>query len=516
MTKKLRYALIVLASLVLVFFIGLISANLLLKNKIENFVANQLPPNVQVDYKKIDLNLLGGTITCFNVQVALQNKSNKTTHTTVVSDKLIIEDVSYWDYLFHKEIRIEDIKIKSANIVHHKDKLIQRTDSSQNKGPITLYKPVLIEELSIDHATLHFFDGTQDSTTLYVANSTIEIDDIVISRETLSKRLPATFGDYNAKADSIFLKMSPYENLTVGALHLKDKHAVVKDIQLKTKYSKSQHAQLLQKERDHFAVQLDSIDINNIDFGFNNRKFFGSSTYIELHSVQAEIYRNKLVANDTRIKPLYSKMLRDLPIDLTVDSLAITNSNLSYEEKVKAEHPAGEIYFKNMNAYLSNVSNTYSESTRTRIHVTAQFMKTSPIEVDWSFDVNDTSDSFTFKADVGRLAAPQMNSFTKPNLNVALEGEVHKTYFSVYGSSSQSNIDMQIEYEDFKVNLLKDDGKNRKTLLSGIVNIFVSKDSKDDGKKFSKGTATVTPDRTKSFFNYLWLNVQAALKDCLL
>ena len=520
MSKKIRYTLIVIASVVLLFFIGLISANLILKNKIERFITQQLPPHMQADYQKIDLDLLAGTVTCSDVSLKLQNKSDERVHTIVTSEKITIKDVNYWDYVFNKQITIEAVNILSPDITYHKNRLVQRTDTSSQDGPISArggQKPVLIKQLDIDDARLNFYDGSADSTALHVQDLTLTLDSIFFSRETLKKRMPVTYQAYEASADSIFVKVSPYENLTVGAFAIENRNVRIRDMLLQTKYSKSEHAQLLSKERDHFNVHLDSLMVHNIDFGFNNRKFYATSNHIALHQAQATIYRNKLVANDNTTKPLYSKMLRDLPIDLTIDSLQLTNSSLIYEEKVKQDHPAGSIHFDNFNANMQHVSNTYTEGTKTKIMVTSQFMGTAPIEVDWTFDVNDTSDAFTFKADIGTLPAPRMNSFTEPNLGVRLEGEAVKTYFSVYGNKSQSEIDMRIDYEDFKVNVLQDDGRKKKGLISGIVNIFVHKNSNDnDDGAFSKGNATVTPDRTKSFFNYLWLNMRAALKDALL
>ena len=105
--------------------------------------------------------------------------------------------------------------------------------------------------------------------------------------------------------------------------------------------------------------------------------------------------------------------------------------------------------------------------------ITSTFMQSTPVNVDWTFDVQDTSDAFTFKADIGPLAAEQLNSFTKPNLRAALEGKVDQTFFSIYGTSNQSEIDMRIKYDHFKVDLLKEDGSSTKTLLSGLANLFL-------------------------------------------
>jgi len=516
MSKKLRSTIFIFLGLALMVLGILIASNIIIKNKIARFTKEQLPKNISAKFKEVSLHLLNGTLTYSDVSVQLLNKSNDTIHTYLSAEKVIIEDVSYWDYLTQQKIHIEDIKIKSPSIQYYKNLLVTAQDSTKPKAFLKLNKPLLVDELSIDDATVIFYDQNKNDTLLYVKDITVEVDNILVNNTTLNKRLPLTFSNYETEADSIFLKVSPFENLTVGDLVVKNEKATIKNIHLATKFSKTEHAKKIEKERDHFNVNLEELEVNNIKFGFNSRKFFARSKLIKLNKVDAVIYRDKLVADDPTIKPLYSKMLRELPIDLTIDSVLVTNSTITYQEKVKQNQPPGSIYFTNFNANINNVSNTYAEGTNTTIKVNSQFMKTAPLHVNWSFDVNNLQDSFTFKADLGVLPADKMNSFTKPNLLVELEGETEKTFFSIYGNNSRSTIDMRIDYKNFKVNLLKKNGKQKNKLLSGILNIFVKKDSGDNHSIYSEGSATVTPDRTKSFFNYTWVNISAGLKDCLL
>lgn len=502
--------------MLLLFFVVLIGTNMFLKNKVESFTNKSLPKNISATYDDLSLHLLDGTLTYTNVSVALKNKSNDSVHTYVSAAQVIVEDLSYWDYLFNKQIHIEDIKLKSPSITYHKDKLITSSDTSQHKAFIALGKPLLVDELSIDNANILFFASSQEDTLLHVPNITVEIDDILVDNNTLKKRMPVKFGDYQAKADSIFLKVGSFETLAIEKFVLNDNNARVNNIRLATKYNKHTYDRKLQRERDHFNVFLQKLDINQIKFGFKNRKFFATSPKIELDSIDATIYRNKLIADDPTIKPLYSKMLRELPIDITIDTVAIKNSALTYQEKVKQEQPPGTIYFDNFNATINNLSNTYPKGTKTTISSQSRFMKAAPLQTDWAFDVNSLQDNFTFKAELGVLPASNMNTFTKPNLLIELEGETDKTYFSIYGNHSQSTIDMRIDYKSFKVNLLRENGRKKDKLLSGLINLFVKKDSGSTSGKFNEGKATVTPDRTKSFFNYLWLNISAGLKKCLL
>ena len=135
----------------------------------------------------------------------------------------------------------------------------------------------------------------------------------------------------------------------------------------------------------------------------------------------------------------------------------------------------------------------------------------APLHVDWSFDINSPTDRFRFLASLGQLDAGKINSFTQPNLGAKMSGMVQQTYLDIDGNNTDSSINMKMNYSDFKVEILKKDSK-KNWLVSAIANIFISKDSKDnDGGHFNTGEGKATRDQTKSFFNYLWLNVKSGL-----
>src|SRR5690606_19665733 len=186
-----------------------------------------------------------------------------------------------------------------------------------------------------------------------------------------------------------------------------------------------------------------------------------------------------------------------------------------YSEKVNADQPAGEIIFTQLNANLKNVSNTYASADKTQIRIQSNFMETTPLKVEWDFDVNDSSDTFTFKADLGKMSAERMNMFTKPNLKVQLEGEVLQTYFTMQGNPNQSRIDLKLKYDNFEVLVLDKKGQKINKFLSSVANLFIKKNSETTSDDFRESFSEVERDKTKSVFNFLWLNVKAGLLEAM-
>lgn len=208
-------------------------------------------------------------------------------------------------------------------------------------------------------------------------------------------------------------------------------------------------------------------------------------------------------------------MLRDLHFPLTIDSLSIVDATLIYEERVKEENMGGTISFNDLNANIANVSNTYTGPTKTELNIKARFMEEAPFSAQWSFDINNENDHFTFAAKVGKMNAEKMNHFTEPNLNVKLEGEVEKTFFTIDGNHNASTTDLKIHYTDFKVNVLRKESQKKNKLVSAVVNVLIPKTSEKKDQIYREAKAEATRNKTKSVFNFLWISLESALKEAM-
>lgn len=515
MNKRFRKIVFILLALGAVFIIGAISINSILKNKLENFIQERLPENMVRSYDDITVESFGGSLIVTNASLIIKNKEDSVKHTFINVEKLKISDISYWDYMFNNEIHVEAISLENPKIVYYENRLKPSKDTVR-QAVARIYKPIIVDRVQIKNTKLVIYEKGKDSTKVYATGLTVKVDGIKVDNGTVMRKIPFEYKDFEAKSDTVFVKVSPYENLSVEDFSIKNNNAIFKNLKLKTKYSKRELSRVITKERDHFDLKIKSLSIADFDFGFKHNRFFAKSKKVSLNAPLLEIYRDKLVADDPKIKPLYSKMLRDLPFELTIDSLKITDANIKYEERQKAENMGGSINFRNLDAAISNVSNTYKSPNKTTLKATANFMENTPFSVDWDFDVQNKSDTFNFKAAVGSLNASKMNSFTEPNLNVRLEGNTNKTFFTIYGNRETSTTAMKISYSDFKVTILRKNGKGKNKFLSAITDIFISKNSKKENEYYREGNAESTRDQTKSIFNFLWVSVKNALVKTML
>lgn len=513
MTKHKRR--IAILSVITVAFLALLPlVNYSIERKIENYISN-LPDHFIIHIEDIKVNLISRKIDFINVNLTLLGKTDKSVNAEIVLDYATFKGFSFRDILFNNTITVNKLVITHPQINYQQSEgnAEKNTLKNRRKAKLNLFK---IHHFEIVEGEIEMCNTSNASTVLHVKQFNLKLDDVTHQFSTF-KNIPVSFNDYNLNAQSIFINAGVYETLEVDTLLLNTQNALMKSLVFKTKYSKYELSKQLKNERDHFHFTVDSLSFSGLDFGFKtDTTLTFKSEKIKLFKPELAMFRDKRVNDDYKEKPLYSKMLRDLNFNMGLDTISIIDGKIIYEEKIKQDAETGRLVFKRLNSELKNIGNVYNDSIETTIETEAFFMKNAPLKAYWAFNVNDKNDHFTFKGELGQLNASTLNSFTEPNTAIRLEGQLNKTYFTIDGNSHTANVDLKINYDAFSVIILKDGEHKKNKLLSAIANIFISKNSHNKTDNFLSGEKeAVQRDKTKSIFNFLWLNLKQALRDAM-
>ena len=502
--------LIALGVIIILCITGIFGLNLFFKNKIETFIDNSLSENVVLAYGNIMVNTLQGTIKIDDVSVKLKKTGDTIFRTHIKSEHISMENLSYWDYFIHKRIHVAKIEVGKNSIEHQNRKT--RADRQKHTSPAGINKEFIIDQLEIGQTSLKITNEQKDSVKLDLKKATISIEDIKTDPKIISRKIPFTYKNLSLGADSLFVSLNPYDNLSIGNIRINDGRLELKRTSIKTQYSHAQLSRIIKKERDYIDLKIPSMALDGIAWGFAGDSLFTTASVMSVRSPSLDIYRDKLVADDNTVKPLYSKMLRNIPFGVMIDSLKIDDASIAYSERVNSKVKPGQINFSKLKVRGAAIGNTYDKgSKKTKLAIKGYFLDDAPLDVDWSFDINNTKDRFRFLASVGSMDAARINNFTQPNLGAKMSGRVNKVYFDIDGNNYRSDISMKMNYTNFKIEVLNKKSK-KNWLFSTIANIFVSKDSKKEGQEnFREGQGSAERDKTKSFFNYLWLNVRSGL-----
>jgi len=489
--------------------LGLLFLNNHLENKIRQSIENNLK-KASGSFEKVDVKLL-------NRRAEVVNPSFRIDGKTLEVDTILLDDIQIWDYISKKDIIIGELKISNPVIkvynFQHKEK-----DSASEKSKSTKFEnKVLIKNVNINGGSFQIFEKDSSEHRLFTKIRDVKLEQVRINSETLKETVPFNYDLILLNSDSIFYDLNEQHKLAAGDFVIDNNKVFIKELQMIPKFTKTGHQKTINVEKDRYNLKIDSLSMDSFNWSMQNDSLKIQNSLTEIYGAYFDIYRDKLQPDDTSIKPLYSEMIRKMPILLQLDSINVNRSYIRYEENIHADRESGVVDFSNLNAQIQNITNIgldRKDFPKTVLTATANFMKKAPLKVKLEFDISDVNDRFHITGNMGGIAAEQMNKFMKPAMNVEAEGEILDMYFNFYGNDIKASGDMKLEYNNFKVEVLRKDGTRKNKVISALANLIVQNNTLN--KKANYKEISFTRDRTKSFWNYLWnLLKNGALKSFL-
>lgn len=458
-------------------------------------------------YDDISINVLSGnaSITAFSFKAG--NKK-------VAAEELAVKGVSVFKYLFQDKIAISSVQLAAPNVVIYTEK-----DKEKTKGKKKEKKDLELEisSFEISRGTLKLAENDSVKNTLFLRIPAVELNEITANENTLASNLPFKYGDFKVKADSVFFNINDEHDMMAKKLALNSIFLQINDISMLPLYDKQEFQKHIPYEKDRMELKISELKLNSWNWGFENDSLKIESPLAQLNQMDLALYRDKRVNDDPRHKKMYSKMIRELPIKLNLDTLKVKDAKIQYQEKVKTDRRPGLVKFTALNASIYNLTNIGMQKSSfptTNIEVSTYFMGEADLKVNWSFDISNKMDEFIITGRLDNISSQGINQFLKPALNVAAQGGIRNMQFYYGGNKNKASGEMKLIYKDFKVEVLKDDGESKSGFLSALANLIIRNEATSEERTQKNITATRTIN--KSFWNYLWKMVRnGALKSFL-
>ncbi len=466
-----------------------------------------------VSYKDLDLSIINGSFTMHDVYLAPKDSTLAALKQGAFGEikTINVQHFNLWALLREERIKVKRIVIDSPDIIlYEKDKKYNVEDD--------VSKPfrniVNTGSLEVRNGKFRMFDNKLNPL-IKSANINLEINNIKLDSAIVESNIPVRYTDYKFKCDSLFYKIDNVYNIVAQNVHSTESTITVNNLKLIPKYNRAQYTRSLKKEKDLFTVEVKKLNLPKVEWGYYRDTLFVHAPRLELDNLAANIYRNKEVADDPSRKKLYSEALRDLDFDLKIDRLIMRNSYIQYEEQVDFSKPPAIVSFSK---FYANITNVYSAVNKKKIPTTVSnvqclFMNVSPLQVTWTFNVPDASDSFTIKGHLQNLQSRNLNKLSLPLMNIASDSDIKEVKFTINGNNNFATGNFAIDYDNMKVTIYRKDGKKKNKFMTAVGNLLVKNDSND---KLKQADIQVARLKDKSVFNFLWRCLQEGLKQTLL
>lgn len=506
----------ILSALLFVLFLNFI-LNLWVAVHLTKLLTQNTTSSYSVRYDKLDISLLTNSIAIDAVALVPKKNSaqlNATTKISATIKSITVSNIGLLGILFDKKVTANHLTISNPEIT-----LLTNGKKNQNEKdePLkTVNKTFVLSNFDLKKANIKVVDEKSKKVLLKVHNLTINLKNVALSNQTLSEKIPFSFQKYTLACDSLYYHPSEFYDLKTDAISCLDSDVKISDLKLIPLYSRKQFVSKLSTEKDLYTVSSKEIMLQSVHWGFKDSLFFFDTKAALLDKIAASIYRSKVPKDDLTKKQLYNKLLRDLKFNLKIDTLKIRNSFVIYEEEISFKKGPGKLYFDNFNLTANAIESGLKKSSLPDLNIKIKclFMKTSPLNIDWTLNVMDKTDGFRIKGTIANFDFEKLNAFTKPYINVKTKGSFDKVVFDITGNDVSSKGKFAMEYDHLKVTVFKKkDRKKKNKILSAIGNLFVKNDTND---RLKSADVAVEKVPETSFYNFLWLNIAEGLRKILI
>lgn len=493
---------------------GYIFAEWRIKIEVEEFLEQKVPNHIDFSYGALEINLLQGHLRFEAIKVVSLGKQTSTCEIMVTAKELAIDGLSYWKIIFDKSIYLKKL-ILSAPQLNFKTCPKETANNVSVAKPINLLKPIYIEELVFDSGAVKIWSTEKEIELLSVKSINLSITGIATGPKIINDYIPFEFSDYDITIRYLKAPLGDFERLEMGSMVFDTHKIALKDVSLATSLSKAELSKKIRVERDHVNLNVPAILVKEHVYAIENDTLNVFYNSLSLSEPKLEMYRDKALADNLARSPLYSEMLRKLPFKIAIDSVFIEEATVRYEEDATNTIEAGKLTFEHFNAKISNLSNLITTTENLKANISAELMGAGFFELDWEFNVQDKKDAFTISGELSNLNTALLNDFLVPNLGAKAEGKIDQLYFTISGDEYVAAGDIKMRYEDFKFQVLNKDRSHVKKIISFIGNLFVNDGSRADEDGYRHGAIAKERPMNKSFFHYLWVNLEDGLLDVL-
>lgn len=483
-----------------------VTAQLWFTQRVKVLLSKDFPSHITLSYERLTTNVLLGKIGL--QKVAFQDS---TTSLDLKAESVTLSGLKYFPLLQKGAIAISDLTVESPQVTYQKKNL--ENDSLSTKRNQGEPKNISIQNFRIRNGQLKVLQHDSDSTLVQLDGVDVLLTDITHNTETASQSLPFTYGAYEIETQKGYYDLGPLENLQWQSAKLNTAEGSIQKLELHTKYSREELSKKLTVEHDHYDLVIDSVLLKQPDFGLADHSPKFHLEDLELYHPIFQVYRDKLLPDDTTHKKLYNQALRDLDFDLLVNTIHIFEGMVAYEERLEVDVEPESLRFTDISATIRNLHS--KGSGMVSVSAQSQLMGDGQLTLDWSFDPQSRSNDFLASGSLKQFRTENISPFLRTNLNAEVKGTIDQMYFTISGNETESQGDMKMAYDQFEFVVLKKDKLGVNKLLTAIVNIFAKESSKADGDGFRHGDFKVKRQPDKSFFNYLWLNVKNGLVDTM-
>jgi len=524
-------------------FLLLIIGGFILQNKLpeqlKTLVHKETKGIYQLDFDKMDVSLLTGSIKIKNVQLIPdtsayfknENPGSAANLFNMHSASLDVSGIKFIKLIFSKDIQLSTITLNKPDLVVMQMQDTVKVDSNAEKS---LYQqmPEFLKDAKLnllrvnELSYVHQEKGDTTKRGGKWSGLSFTLESILI--DSLSSQDSTVFWfckDIRVDSKNVnFASADGMYKFTIAEVKasIKNKSLNIADFKVIPQYPELEFTRRMKEPGDRYHFVFQKIVAKAIDFKRLEQEGHLRLASLNLENAELRIFNNKNLQGKKVDKTTNFPhiAIKKLGLPLLVDTMFVKNFAVYYKELNPKSDKSGTVFFTNLYGALHNISNdtlNWEKDPWIRSNFQTNFLGKTKLLVDINLNVADKDGEFNYKGSLGRGEGKFYNQLLEPLAMARIEdGDINKITFSVNANRFGSTAQVQMLYDNLKVNILKKDGKvlKKKGLLSFLANTFIVKNSnpRKEGEAPIVANISHLHDQDRSFFNLMWKSIFVGLK----
>ncbi|HET6244645.1 MAG: hypothetical protein H0V01_09085 [Bacteroidetes bacterium] len=521
------------------FFLLLVFAiNPTLEKMLAKQIELKLLGNFNYTYESLEVDLWTGSVAFKEIKWSFPKDSTAVEQEGSI-EKISINGIALRILLGDTDIKIDKILFDNPEMllrisdnaplkdsVEQKDKYIKFSFYSLFQGKINSLR---IRSISIKNGNATWISLADNKVRRTIKNAQLQVDDIELDAE-IAEANNGWFSLSNVHLDcaggELFLPDSLHK-IKTGKIHLdyKGSAITIDSIVLVPLYAKSEMSRAYKFEIDWIDLLAERVDISAIDLHtlMVEGKVRIANVLVEGLSLNA--FRDKTLDQGPKnYLPLPQVSLKNLGVNIKIDSVNIKNATIIYEERNEKTKKSGTVSFTKLNAQIYHITNDSISCIQTptaKMRVNTKLMGKIDLNVDFGFVLNNDKGDHWLKGSIKDFDLKMFNPVCEPLSSVSIRsGKVEKINFDVRLNDHVADGKMTFLYSDLKIDMLDENySKSSRKIktISFLANTFLVKKSNPSGKKEPRiGIIHFERLKEKSIFHFWSKSLLTGVKSTLI
>jgi len=457
--------------------------------------------------------------------ISLRNFTQRNSDNVIVTDinNTVISNISTDAFILMQQLKAGELKSDGGKLSFYLN-MTTGSDSSKEELDIdnNYFDEALVNKISLSNTNIRIYNRAKP------AEAPLLINDVQFQAADVQKLHSGTniknlisSSNWQLSAGGFsFVTADNRYTIRTGPFDINNANASmrIKSITVKPMFTEAAFSKSLKRQEDLYNLEFNNIVLNGIDTRLLIKQRRLEAETATLQPV-IKIYRDRTVPEDlsSKVGKYPHQLLQQIKFPFSIKKIIISNGWVSYTEKSDVSKQAGEVFFKNINGVISNVTNSGELSGKNKLLIldaNASFMGISPLHSIWKLTLNSNNGEFNVSGTAGGFNAVSLNSLIEPLGMASIKrGRVNKLSFQLDGTNREAKGSATILYEDLKIEVLKlDSGDIKKKGLQSLLANVLMKDRNPQNGVVRTGEINYLRETNRSFFNLLWKSVFSGVK----